>query len=169
MQQNYEIYDRELLSIMLALQEFRKYLMNAKKVFEVWTDHSNLQYFRQLQKLNRRQACWFTELQEYHFTIHHLSGKSNSKADILSRRPGFDQGEQDNEHMVVLPPDLFQNLLTLARIHFLEAGDATYDLTTTSFQPRIHRIRNNLDKSVQMMLDRKEDGWKTLEDGTCTF
>src|SRR5204863_29731 len=163
MQQNYEIYDRELLSIMLALQEFRKYLMNAKKVFEVWTDHSNLQYFRQLQKLNRRQACWFTELQEYHFTIHHLSGKSNSKADILSRRPGFDQGEQDNEDVVVLPPDLFQNLLTLARIHFLEAGDATYDLTTTSFQPRIHRIRNNLDKSVQMMLDRKEDGWKTAE------
>ena len=44
-QRNYEIYDRELLSIMLALQEFRKYLMNAKEVFEVWTDHSNLQYF----------------------------------------------------------------------------------------------------------------------------
>ena len=44
-QRNYEIYDRELLSIMLALQEFRKYLMNAKEVFEVWMDHSNLQYF----------------------------------------------------------------------------------------------------------------------------
>ncbi len=40
-----KIYDRELLSIMLVLQEFRKYLMNAKEVFEVWMDHSNLQYF----------------------------------------------------------------------------------------------------------------------------
>ena len=169
MQQNYEIYDRELLSIMLALQEFRRYLMNAKEVFKVWTDHSNLQYFRQPQKLNCQQARWFTELQEYHFTIHHLPGKSNSKADILSRRPGFDQGEQDNEDMIVLPPNLFQNLLTLARIHFSESGEAAYDLTTASFQPRIRRVRNNLDKSVQVMLDRKEDGWKTLEDGTCTF
>jgi hypothetical protein len=51
-QRNYEIYDKELLAIMLALQEFRHYLIDANEVFEIWTDHANLQYFKKPQKLN---------------------------------------------------------------------------------------------------------------------
>ncbi len=66
---NYEIYDKELLAIMLALSEWRHYLMGAVKDVEIWTDHQNLQYFRQPQKLNRRQARWVTELAEYHFVL----------------------------------------------------------------------------------------------------
>src|SRR5262245_30885590 len=84
-ERNYEIYDQELLAIMTALQHFRHYLMGAKQEFEIWTDHANLQYFKKPEKLNRRQARWLTELQEYDFTLHHIPGKSNSKADILSR------------------------------------------------------------------------------------
>ncbi len=44
---NYEIYDKELLAIMLALDEWRHYLMGAACDVEIWTDHQNLQYFRQ--------------------------------------------------------------------------------------------------------------------------
>jgi len=74
-QRNYEIYDKEMLAIMLALEEWRYYLIGAKDVFEVWTDHQNLQYFRQPQKVNRRQARWLTELAQYHFTLHHKPGQ----------------------------------------------------------------------------------------------
>ncbi len=42
---NYEIYDKELLAIMLALSEWRHYLMGATKDIEIWMDHQNLQYF----------------------------------------------------------------------------------------------------------------------------
>ncbi len=52
-ERNYEIYDKELLAIMLALEEWRHYLMGAAVDVEIWTDHQNLQYFRQPQKLNR--------------------------------------------------------------------------------------------------------------------
>jgi hypothetical protein len=52
-QRNYEVYDRELLAIMIALEDFRRYLINAVSPFEVWTDHANLQYFKKPQKLNR--------------------------------------------------------------------------------------------------------------------
>ncbi|SJL18331.1 uncharacterized protein ARMOST_21917 [Armillaria ostoyae] len=45
-ERNYEIYDKELLAIMLALSEWRHYLMGAAKDVEIWTDHQNLQYFR---------------------------------------------------------------------------------------------------------------------------
>ncbi len=52
-EQNYEIYDKELLTIMLTLDEWRHYLMGACQDFKIWTDHQNLQYFQKLQKLNQ--------------------------------------------------------------------------------------------------------------------
>jgi hypothetical protein len=36
---NYEIYDKEMLTIMLALEEWRQYLMGTSERFEIWTDH----------------------------------------------------------------------------------------------------------------------------------
>ena len=51
-EQNYEIYDKELLAIVEALAKWRQYLLDIVKPFEVWTDHENLKYFRELHKLN---------------------------------------------------------------------------------------------------------------------
>ncbi len=53
MERNYEIYDKELLAIVLALDEWHHYLMGTTVDIEIWTDHQNLQYFRKPQKLNR--------------------------------------------------------------------------------------------------------------------
>ncbi|SJL03647.1 uncharacterized protein ARMOST_07004 [Armillaria ostoyae] len=53
---NYEIYDKELLAIMLALDKWRHYLMGIAIDFEIWTVHQNLQYFRKPQKLNLDEA-----------------------------------------------------------------------------------------------------------------
>ena len=47
------------------------------------------------------------ELADYDIEIHHLKGSANGRADALSRRPDFDQGEGDNEGLVVLPDALF--------------------------------------------------------------
>jgi hypothetical protein len=44
-ERNYEIYDKELLAIIKALQTWQQYLLNAKKQFEICTDHENLKYF----------------------------------------------------------------------------------------------------------------------------
>ncbi|KAF7762552.1 hypothetical protein Agabi119p4_9145 [Agaricus bisporus var. burnettii] len=83
--QNYKIYNKELLAIVKALKLWRHYLLDAKEQFEIWTDHENLKYFREPQKLNARQARWYLMLQEYDFLLRHISGKTNTKADILSR------------------------------------------------------------------------------------
>ena len=55
-ERNYEIYDKELLAIMMALEEWRHFLQGARQTFEIWTDHNNLQYFKKPQKLNQQQA-----------------------------------------------------------------------------------------------------------------
>ncbi len=38
-ERNYEIYYKELLAIMLVLDEWRHYLMGAAQDFKIWTDH----------------------------------------------------------------------------------------------------------------------------------
>jgi len=44
-EQNYIVHDKELLAIVMSLMHFRHYLEGAKHQTEIWTDHSNLQYF----------------------------------------------------------------------------------------------------------------------------
>jgi hypothetical protein len=67
----------------------------------------NLQYWRDPQKISRRVAHKFLELQEFPIKIHHIKGKTNGRADALSRRPDYDQGEHDNANVTVLPDQLF--------------------------------------------------------------
>ena len=52
-ERNYKIYNKELLAIIEALAKWQQYLLDAMELFEIWTDHENLKYFREPHKLNR--------------------------------------------------------------------------------------------------------------------
>ena len=58
MEHNYAIYDKELLSVIRGLEEWRHILEGTKHTIEILNDHRNLTYFRMAQTLNRRQARW---------------------------------------------------------------------------------------------------------------
>jgi transposase InsO family protein len=148
-ERNYEIYDRELLAIMTALSEWRHLLMGAPHPFEVWTDHQNLSYFRQPQKLNRRQARWVTELANYDFTLHHRPGRTHLKADLLSRRPDHAKGEEDNEDIVLLKPECFRQLELIVE--------------DNPFLTRIRQRRTNQDRVVKENVAAKEEGWEEVD------
>jgi hypothetical protein len=106
-ERNYDIYDLELLAIVKACRHWRPYLAGSPHKIIVHTDHANLQYWRQPHKISRRIAREVLELSEFDIELHHIPGKSNGRADALSRRPDYDQGERDNENIVVLPDKLF--------------------------------------------------------------
>ena len=61
-ERNYEIYNKELLAIVKALDKWWQYLLDAIEKFEVWTDHENLKYFKEPHKLNGQQARWYLKL-----------------------------------------------------------------------------------------------------------
>ena len=103
---NYVTYDKEMLAIMRALEEWRGPLLGTTEPFEIHTDHRNLTYFRDPQKLTRRQVGWTARLQDYDFTIRHVSGKSNRVADALSR-PNGEAPPKTDEKRVMLPEHLF--------------------------------------------------------------
>ena len=114
MEQNYEIYDRELLAIIRALTEWRHYLVGSPHPVTVLSDHKNLTYFRTTQKLNQRQARWSLFLADYNLRLLHTPGKQMTQSDALSRRPDLCPSEDtDNKDQVLLSPHLFLNVVDL--------------------------------------------------------
>ena len=55
-ERNYEIYNREMLVIIMYLKEQRHLLKGIQGRFEIQSNHKNLEYFISSQKLNRRQV-----------------------------------------------------------------------------------------------------------------
>jgi len=105
-EQNYEIYDKEMLAIIHALEEWRYFLKGARYPIEIWTDHKNLEYFMTAKKLNRRQAQWSLYLAHFDFKLVHRPECSMGKPDALSQRPDHGNGVSDNEDVVLLQPEL---------------------------------------------------------------
>jgi len=83
---NYNIYNKELLGIVIALKEWRAFLQNTKEPFVVKTDYKNLISFLITKELNKRQVKWTKMLAEYHFEIKHVKRSDNAKTDALSRK-----------------------------------------------------------------------------------
>jgi hypothetical protein len=70
----------------------------------------NLQYWRDPHKISRRVARQVLRLAEYDIELRHIPGKTNGRADALSRLPNYNQGGDDNEDVTVLPDHLFVRL-----------------------------------------------------------
>jgi len=74
-------------------------------------DHENLKYFREPHKLNGQQARWYLKLQDYDFTLKHILGKTNTKADILSQKDQVNTKE-DNKDIQLLKNEMWTRKTT---------------------------------------------------------
>jgi hypothetical protein len=93
-ERNYPVADKEMLSVIRSLEQWRHYLEGAHHEFEIWNDHANLQWFMKHQDLNRRQARWAQYLSRFNFKWLHKAGATMGKADALSRREDHSIGIQ---------------------------------------------------------------------------
>ena len=112
---NYDVYNRKLLALVEMFRHWRHYLHQAVNKVKVYTDHTNLLFWKIPRDHNRRVARvarWHMELMEYDFKLVHISGKKNSQANTLSWRLDYDQDDNDNKNLVVLPPKFFQKIYT---------------------------------------------------------
>ncbi|KAL0173222.1 hypothetical protein M9458_033533, partial [Cirrhinus mrigala] len=85
-ERNYDVGNKELLSMKAAIEEWRHWLEGAKHPFQVITDHKNLEYIKGAKRLNPRQARWALFFTRFNFTVTYRPGSKNSKADALSRQ-----------------------------------------------------------------------------------
>jgi len=88
-ERNYEIHNKELLTILEAFKQWNHYLVGADKPVTVYTDHQNLQNFLTTKVWNQRQNRWQQRLTDYHFKIVYRPGKRGGKQAALSGRPEY--------------------------------------------------------------------------------
>ena len=53
---NYDVHDKELLAIILALEEWKRYVKGSRQRAKILTDHKNLVPFMTKKKINERQV-----------------------------------------------------------------------------------------------------------------
>lgn len=83
---NYEIYDKELLAIIRAFEEWRPETEGAAYPITVLSDHRNLEYFMSTKDLSRRQVRWSEFLSRFDWQLKFRPGKDGGKPDALTRR-----------------------------------------------------------------------------------
>src|SRR5277367_4541788 len=103
---NYEIYDKEMLAIVEAMDRHRHYFEGLGQKTTVYSDHKNLLCFTETKVYNRRQARWAEKLSRFDFIIVFRPGKEGGKPDALSRRPDYciSQEEINSQAFALLKP-----------------------------------------------------------------
>ena len=88
-ERNYNVTERECLAVIWAVNKFRPYIEGYD--FKVVTDHSSLQWLRNLRNPAGRLARWALQLQGHVYTVEHRKGDLNKVPDALSRM--FEENE----------------------------------------------------------------------------
>ena len=81
---NYSTYDKELYSLIRALETWQHYLR--PREFVIQTDHESLKHLKLQQKLNKRHVRWIAFVETFSYVIKYKTSKTNVVADALSRR-----------------------------------------------------------------------------------
>lgn len=86
-EQEYVVYDLELIVVIHALKMWRPYLLGKK--FILVTNNIILKCFFSKLDLNSIQARWTIFLTEFEFDLHNIKGKDNKIFDSLSRHAHY--------------------------------------------------------------------------------
>ena len=82
---NYEIYDKEFLTIIRCLKHWRFEFENIDEFVEIYINHKNLKIFMTFKKLTFRQIRWVEILIDYNIKIQYQFEAKNVKIDVLTR------------------------------------------------------------------------------------
>ena len=82
---NYDIYNHELLVVILALEEWCQYLQGTTHPVTIISNHKNLSYVKDPRKLSRQQARWSLFLQDFDLQWQVILETKMALADALSR------------------------------------------------------------------------------------
>ena len=144
-QTRYTTTERELLSIVETLKEFRNILLGHKIV--VHTDHKNLT----CKNFNTERVMrWRLILEEYNPKLRYIKGEQNIVADALSRLDMLHESEQQNEQL---------SNGEIAELFAAEIGEDFPDDFPLSYKEIEYRQKE--DDEIRELLRKKPEVYKT--------
>jgi hypothetical protein len=112
-EKNYNAHNKELAAVIFGFKCGCPLLLGAQHTIEVKSDHKNLQYFREPQKVTGQQAHWIQFLQDFDYSLMHILGHTNTVANLLSQRKDLNKGVNTEEPCILLPESLFSKKIFL--------------------------------------------------------
>ncbi|QRW24231.1 Retrotransposable element Tf2 protein [Rhizoctonia solani] len=151
-EQNYDTHNKELLAIIRSFEYWRIFLEGTAHPITVFTNHRNLEYWKESRTFNQRHAQWHLLLARYNFQIVYRPGKQSGKPDALSRH--LDHADIPPADQTMLPDPVFANtaLITPGK----------------ELQRQIESALNK-DKSLEEILQFLQNESKALPSIKCAF
>ena len=154
-QRNYTTTEKELLSIVECVKEFRNILFGY--TIRVFSDHKNLVHAA-TQSQSQRVMRWRLILEEFGPDIQHIKGEDNIVADAISRLPTTN--EDQNEHSTVTR-GLSSEKLAEMEMYVLDDDEAfplNLSLVRKTQQLEL-KLRNS---KLQTLIDDKKSGYNVI-------
>ena len=163
---NYDVHDNELLAIVQALKEWRRYLKGSGQHFWVLTDHKNLIRFTTTKELTERQIRWSEVLSGFDFKIDYRPGKEGGKPDALTRRKA-DMPQEGDERLtqkerILLPKEKYLD----TSIQEMEIMGFEWDKDK---EVSNESARDNEIQEIRKALDKGEKEMKGVPLGLCQW
>ena len=163
---NYEIYDKELLAIFEAFQQWRNYLEGSTHAVLVLSDHKNLEYFATTKQLTRRQVRWSEYLSGFNYLIRYRAGRLGTKPDALTRQDDvYPHG--DNVYTLANPHN-FQSIFKpsqLLRAVVLDSAALLVSIKQGLAMDLIAQVHLRCLRAHQLHPDSMDDPWSLSKDG----
>ena len=159
---NLDIHDKELLAIIQAFKEWKRYTRGSPRPVQVFTDHKNLVTFMSTKELSEQQGRWQEFLSQYNFRIIYRPGKEGRKLDTLTRRPGdiptTEEKKLQKRLGILLPKETCWDIpeekeVEIEEMKLAEFQDKDEGRIRQAYDKddEIQAIRSNLDKGVKEM------------------
>ncbi|QRV84916.1 Retrotransposable element Tf2 protein [Ceratobasidium sp. AG-Ba] len=156
-QRNYDTANKELLAIVESLKHWRIYLEGTILPVTVFTDHRNLERWKNAETFNRRHARWHMELASFNFEIHYRPGKMSNKPDALSRR--HDHEDIPNPQQIMINAERFKGFkanIEIDIISMIRESISDDESLTTLIEST--KKKEDLPPSIRKQYDKYE--WK---------
>ena len=113
-ERNYNVTEKELLSVVFSCGKFRTYILGYP--ITVRTDHKSISFLRNCKLSHGRLTRWSLVLQEYDLNWEYIPGKKNIVADTLSRVNIKEQTYEGEKETVIKIYHIIKNRTDLANI-----------------------------------------------------
>ena len=163
---NYDIHDKELLAIVHALREWKRYVRASRHQVKMLTDYKNLAPFMTTKERSEQQIRCMEVISGYNFKNEFRPGKEEGKPDALARRkqdmPGDEDERVTQKERILLLPKYFSQIEEIEIMEIEEESniqqESSRDITIQNMQQELEKGTKKM-KGITLGLCQWKDGY----------